>query len=526
MDACALAVGPVRTMAVVPRWRCVGALVSALLALVLVAGMALERPWASADLARVSAPSGAPASEGVWPAGLRKAANDAIAGDAYRFSAAPDGRWVTGTPSQGLRSTFSAAGVSVGPAGGGWDLRLSLARFGRAGALGAVPAAQPVGSAEGVQYRRGAALTEWYRNEPRGLEQGFTVARAPSGGAGPLVLEMDAAGLAVALSADGSEIVGRTTGGTAVLRYSGLVVSDAAGRRVPASLAVDGQAVQLRVDDFGAAYPLVVDPWFEQAKLSASDAANGDLFGWSVAVAGDTAVVGAPFDNTVAGTDAGSAYVFVRSGGAWTQQAKLRASDAANGDLFGVSVAVAGDTAVVGAYDDNTVAGVDAGSAYVFVRSGGAWTQQAKLTASDAANGDAFGISVAVAGDTAVVGAYADDTVAGGDAGSAYVFVRSGGAWTQQAKLTASDAANGDAFGISVAVAGDTAVVGASYDDTVAGTDAGSAYVFVGSGGVWTQQAKLTASDAANGDAFGISVAVAGDTAVVGARFDDTLAGD
>ena len=156
----------------------------------------------------------------------------------------------------------------------------------------------------------------------------------------------------------------------------------------------------------------------------------------------------------------------------------------------------------------------------MFVRSGGAWTQQAKLTASDAAADDRFGISVAVAGDTAVVGAFLDDTLAGTDAGSAYVFVRSGGAWTQQAKLTASDAAADDPFGDSVAVAGDTAVVGA-LDDTLAGTDAGSAYVFVRSGGAWTQQAKLTASDAAADDQFGYSVAVAGDTAVVGAYFDD-----
>ena len=422
MSACALAVGQVRTMVVVPRWRWVGAFVAASLALGAVAGVQLLRPWASADLARVSAPPLTPASEGAWPAGLREAASSAIAAQAYRFSAASDGRWVTGTPSQGLGSTFTASGVSVGPVGGGWDLRLSLARFGRTGAMGAVPAAQPVGSAEGVQYRRGAALTEWYRNEPRGLEQGFTVARAPSGGAGPLILEMDTAGLAVALSADGREVVGRTAGGSAVLRYSGLVVSDAAGRRVPASLAVDGQAVQLRVDDFGAAYPLVVDPWFEQAKLTASDAAADDLFGSSVAVSGDTAVVGASATTPSPALNAGSAYVFVRSGGAWTQQAKLTASDAAADDKFGYTVAVAGDTAVVGAASDDTLAGTEAGSAYVFVRSGGAWTQQAKLTASDAAAFDHFGWSVAVAGDTAVVGGR-DDT---SPSRAAYVFVRRG----------------------------------------------------------------------------------------------------
>ena len=526
MSACGLAFGELHTVAVIPRRRWAGAVVAALLALVALAAVELVRPWGPADLARVSAPAGALPSQGVWPAGLREAANSAIAADAYRFTAAPDGSWAAGTPSQGLRSTFGSSGPTVGPVGGGWDLRLSLARFGRAGALATVPAAQPIGSAERVEYRRGPALTEWYRNQPRGLEQGFTVARAPSGAAGPLILEMDTAGLRLSLSADGGEVVGRTASGSAVLRYSGLAVSDATGRRVPASLAVEGQAVQLRVDDFGATYPLVVDPWFEQAKLTASDTAADDRFGSSVAVAGDTAVVGAANDDdTVAGTDAGSAYVFVRSGGAWTQQAKLTASDAAARDLFGRSVAVAGDTVVVGAWVDDTLAGTDAGSAYVFVRSGGAWTQQAKLTAADAAAGDAFGFSVAVAGDTAVVGAYRDITLAGTGAGSAYVFVRSGSAWTQQAKLTAADAAAGDQFGFSVAVAGDTAVVGAKGDNTLAGTGAGSAYVLVRSGGAWTQQAKLTAADAAASDRFGWSVAVAGDTAVVGAVNDETLAG-
>ena len=140
-----------------------------------------------------------------------------------------------------------------------------------------------------------------------------------------------------------------------------------------------------------------------------------------------------------------------------------------------------GDTAVVGAFLDNSPL-PDAGSAYIFVRTGGVWTQQAKLTASDAAAGDRFGTSVAVSGDTAVVGAYFDDD-AGSSSGSAYAFVRTGGVWMQQAKLTASDAAANDQFGYSVALSGDTAVVGA-YQDDDAGSNSGSAYVFVRTGGV------------------------------------------
>jgi hypothetical protein len=265
--------------------------------------------------------------------------------------------------------------------------------------------------------------------------------------------------------------------------------------------------------------------WTHEATLTASDGAANDYFGYSVVVSGDTAVVGAFRDNSYTG----AAYVFVRAGGVWTQQAKLVATDAAASDLFGGSVAVSGDTAVVGAYYDNHAGGPGGfngeGSAYVFVRSGTTWTQQAKLTASDAASGDWFGSSVSLSGDTAVVGAGNDDNGGGANAGSVYVFVRSGTVWTQQQKLTASDAAPNDGFGVSVSVSDNTAMVGASSDDNAGGVDAGSAYVFVRTGGVWTQQAKLIASDAAASDFFCTSVALSGNTAVVGAFHDDNVGG-
>jgi len=232
---------------------------------------------------------------------------------------------------------------------------------------------------------------------------------------------------------------------------------------------LSGGQVRLEVMDESAIYPVTIDPTLAQeAKLTASDAAAGDQFGINVAIDGETAVVGANTDDTAAGTAAGSAYVFVRSGVSWSQQAKLTASDAAGGDDFGVSVAISGNTIVVGA-DLND----DAGSAYVFVRSGTSWSQQAKLTAGDAASADQFGFNVGISGETVVVGAVSDDTITG----SAYVFVRSGTSWSQQAKLTASDAAATDNFGISVGISGDTVVSGALFDDD-GGTDSGSAYVF------------------------------------------------
>ena len=212
----------------------------------------------------------------------------------------------------------------------------------------------------------------------------------------------------------------------------------------------------------------------EQAKLMASDAQSSDYFGYSVAVSGDTAVIGARYEDT-GGSDAGAAYVFTRSGGSWTQQAKLMASDAQSSDRFGGSVAVSGDTAVIGARLENT-GGSGAGAAYVFTRTGGSWTQQAKLMASDAQESDQFGYSVSVSGDTAVIGARSEDT-GGSDAGAAYVFTRTGGAWVEQAKLMASDAQAGDYFGYSVSVSGDTAVIGAYAEDT-GGSTAGAAYIF------------------------------------------------
>ncbi len=254
-----------------------------------------------------------------------------------------------------------------------------------------------------------------------------------------------------------------------------------------------------------------------ELKQTASDGASGDQFGFRVAISGDTAVIGAAGDDDN-GSGSGSAYVYVRSGGAWMEQQKLTASDGAASDNFGYSVSISGDTVVIGAIadDDN---GSSSGSAYVYSRSGGVWAEQQKLTASDATAGDSFGFSVAVSGDTAVIGARSDDDN-GGNSGSAYVFVRSGGVWIEQQKLAASDIVGGDEFGFSVAVEGNTTIVGARLDDDN-GTASGSAYVYTRSGGVWTEQQKLTANDGAFGDQFAYSVAISGDSVVIGAYQDD-----
>jgi len=213
-----------------------------------------------------------------------------------------------------------------------------------------------------------------------------------------------------------------------------------------------------------------------ELKITASDNAANDRFGNSVSISGDYAVVGAIFDDDN-GNDAGSAYVFKRTGTSWAEEAKLLPSDGAADDRFGVSVSIFGDYAVVGAWnhDDN---GNGSGSAYVFKRTGTTWVEEAKLLASDGAADDAFGVKVSIFGDYAVVGAWKHDDNGNGS-GSAYVFKRTGTSWAQEAKLLASDGAASDYFGISVFIFGDYAVVGAAFDNDN-GQWSGSAYVYNG----------------------------------------------
>jgi len=256
--------------------------------------------------------------------------------------------------------------------------------------------------------------------------------------------------------------------------------------------------------------------WTQQQKLTASDTEDGDIFGVSVGIDGDTAIVGAPYEST-GGTQSGAAYVFTRSGSTWTEQQKLVASDASSFSEFGASVAISGNTVIVGAYQDNG-AGSSRGAAYVFTRSGSTWTQQQKLAASDPEDFAYFGWSVSIQNDDAVVGARLKGD-GGSNRGAAYVFTRSGSTWTQQQKLTASDTADNDEFGISVSIDQNTVIVGA--DRRLGfGVDNGAAYVFTRSGTTWTQEQKLVPSDLVNADSFGCAVAVQNNIAIIGAYLD------
>jgi hypothetical protein len=281
-------------------------------------------------------------------------------------------------------------------------------------------------------------------------------------------------------------------------------------------------------DGRGSAYVFVRSgaTWSFQQQLTAADGAVGDEFGFSVSASGDTALVGAPSASVGADQYQGRAYAFVRSGSTWSWQQTLTASDGVAGNEFGSSVALSGDTAVVGAPTASVGADVYQGCAYVFTRSGSTWSPQQKLIALDGADYDQFGSSVALSGDTALVGAPSVLRPVN-FWGSAYAFVRSGSSWTLQQKLTAPNVVWGDEFGYSVALSGDTALVGArhlySEGPRFNDTNEGSAHVFTRSGSTWSWQQTLTAPDGVAGNEFGSSVALSGDTALVGAPFGDTI---
>lgn len=235
----------------------------------------------------------------------------------------------------------------------------------------------------------------------------------------------------------------------------------------------------------------------EDAKILPSDGATGDTFGSAVAIDANVAIVGAQNDDD-SGPSSGSAYIYRFDGTDWNQEAKLTALDGNTSDAFGGSVSIGGNVAVVGAPGDDD-GGFSSGSIYVYRFDGSSWGLDAKLGAADAGSGDGFGTSISCDDNTVLVGAPGDN----GSSGSMYVFRYDGASWSQEAKLTASDAGAMDTLGISVSMYGSAAIGGAYLDDD-GGLNAGAAYVFRFDGTSWSQEAKLVASDAAGADLFGI----------------------
>lgn len=285
---------------------------------------------------------------------------------------------------------------------------------------------------------------------------------------------------------------------------------------------------------YGAAYIYrrVGDVWVRDVRLTASDKEVNDYFATSVWIAGDYAIVGAPFDDDN-GQDSGSAYIFERSAedGSWSQVKKLVASDGAAGDHFGNSVSISGNYAVVGAHSEDNSMGVDAGSVYFFQRSEGVWGDEQKLVDINGDDVDAFGRSVAIYGRTAIVGADQHDDESGDNTGSATIVKYWNNTWLPSAYLKAPDREALDYFGFSVSISADTVVIGAFNGDGMA-ADSGAAYVFQKTSEDdttpvtgWDLLAKLIASDGAAGDKFGYSVSISGPYALIGATQDNNSAG-
>jgi RHS repeat-associated protein len=447
---------------------------------------------------------------------------------AYRVSASGGG-FRAASPGQHMRMRFDRSGVLV--SSGKVRLGLSLHAVGYGVSLTALGAVAPRVRANRVVYGR-AGVSEWYSNGPLGLEQGFTIPRAPSGNpAGPLTLSMALSGDARASLASGGQSVTLSHMGGPALRYTGLSAKDAGGRALHSWLALSAGRILLRVDVHGARYPLRIDPLVKPAKLTGGEEVGKGEFGYSVALSsdGNTALVAGRFDNPILGASNGAVWVFTRSGSTWTQQGpKLTGNGEERNRYFGQSVALSGDgnTAVVGGPGE----GENVGAVWVFTRSEGKWTQQgARLTGGEETGKGYFGVSVAVSsdGNTALVGGHKDNEELGVGLGAAWVFTRSEGKWTQQGtKLTGGEESGHGAFGHSVALSseGNTALIGGSQDNT----SVGAAWVFTRSEGKWTQQGtKLTGSGESGKAFFGWSAALSGDgnTALIGGSGDSEEAG-
>ena len=471
------------------------------------------------------------------PAGLPtdgQAAVSAMLGrEDMRYRVEGQGTLEVRNPIQAMRADFAREGIRVEATGGGqWGL--ALRGWGYGGHLVPVRASEPSPSNHNrVEYRRGS-LVEWYVNGPAGLEQGFTISARPESVARnsqvqpahslPLTIALAIRGnlTAVASSPDPEVARGRAKdltlcdgSGHAALRYTGLNARDAGGRELASWMELDGQVLRLRVDDTGARYPVVIDPFIQVARLTAP---NGDLTGYfaasvSISRDGSTIVAGAPSTKIGSKVREGAAYVFTHTASGWKQAAKLSPSDGMSGGRFGSSVSVNSDGSTIVA-----VAAGDRGNdehVYVFAKSGGGWIQNAEFK-----NIEARVAAVSGDGNTIAVGCPSRAQAAG----AVLVYSNGGGGWSLSATLTAADAKEQEILGYSISISADGSTIVAGAPVNLAGgvSKPGAAYVFVSDGGGWIQAAKLTAAGATRPNLFGQSVNASADGGilVVGAPED------
>jgi len=451
-------------------------------------------------------------------------------------------------PAEHSRASFTGAGVHV--AGRNWQVGFELTSYGYGDDVRSVTSGEMTVRDNRIEINKhvdgrlgSPALVEWYVNTPQGLEQGFTLPAPPGSGRTVradvsrwLRLNLRLSGdLQGEMSPDGQALHLKDQSGRHAVTYDHLRAWDATGHDLAARMHVSRREVVLEVDDRNATYPIVVDPlvWEHRKTLTGELIAREDA-GFSVAVSGTTAIVG-DFHETLA-TD-GKVFVFVRKGAAtpteqstWVLQATLEGDDQRSAH-FGRAVAISGNTAIIG---DPLARHPDAdpvnapGAAYIYLNNGGSWELHKRIFAA-AANEQLvrlFGSAVAISGDTAIIGAPGSGLFFHElHQGAAFEFTRDGG-WTQKSLFLADDRKREDEFGTSVAISGDTVIIGAPYHDVVSfgetHVDEGQAYAFVRTGDGWSEPAHLTGSIGAAGNHFGISVAVSGVFAVVGTYLPET----
>lgn len=408
---------------------------------------------------------------------------------------------------QDFRGAFTPGGVTV--TSGAGRLRLQLFGYGRR-ALFSMPAVSPMVSVNRVTYRW-PGVSEWFANGPLGLEQGFTVARAPRTNSSPLTLAVGLTGnLTPRLRGGAVTLTGHGTS----MSYGGLVATDARGHTLRSWMTLAGGRILIHVSDAGAEYPVRIDPFLQQGELNGSSA---NYFGSAVAVSGNMLFVGAPNEMVTGHTDAGAVHVFAMGANGWadaTQTAVITDTPVSTDGWFGAAVAASGNTLAVG----EPYAGSGKGAVVVYTEPADGWASTepptATLTASAATSNANVGGSLAVSGDTILAGAPGESS----GTGAGYIFTMPGTGWTTtgapDATLTASDSVSSLELGFSAALSDNTAVLG-TYD----GATLGRAYVYSEPGGGWTshtQTAELTDGNDGTNDRFGYSVAVDADTIAVG----------
>lgn len=317
------------------------------------------------------------------------------------------------------------------------------------------------------------------------------------------------------IGASGDGDIGFNSGSAYVFDFDGVGWSEtgkliASDGGIGRSVSLFGNRALLGAGSAAYVFDFNGSTWLETTKIMTSDGSVDDLFGSSVGLSGEQALVGARLDDENA-PDSGSAYLFEFIGTVWTESTKLTAGDGPVDDQFGWSVSISGDRALVGAYRDDDNGGAS-GSAYIFSFDGASWMMAIKLTPDDGEFAAVFGASVSLSGDRALIGAPGDRQNAP-SSGAAYVFDFDGTTWRATAKLTASDGSFNDTFGASVSPLGDRALIAAPNDNS----NSGSVYVFTFNGASWDEITKLTASDGAPDDLFGNSLSLGSNRLLVGA---------